>query len=64
MSQYVTLMGAEGVQHAGHAMREAADSFARSVGNLEEILARHAARIEEAVTRVEAMYVALPRGER
>jgi len=53
MTQYITLMGAEDVQRAGYTIREAADSFARSVSNLEMILERHAARIEEVVTRIE-----------
>lgn len=55
MSDYVTLLGAENVQRAGHGMSAAADrmqqvaaSFDESVRRLILALEEHAARIEQA----------------
>lgn len=55
MQNYVTLLGAEDVQRAGHVISEAASqmnlaatSFDASVDRLERILEDHATRIEAA----------------
>lgn len=41
MPEYVTLLGAESVQQAGHHISQAAQEFNRSVGYLSEVLAQH-----------------------
>lgn len=48
----VTLVGAEEVARAGHAMQDAAASFRQSVGHLEEAFEREARRRTEVVAEV------------
>lgn len=59
---YVTLLGTEAVESAGHRIRSAADSMAQSVGYLDEALRMHHQRMEELVQRVEEVMADL--GER
>ena len=53
--EYVTLLGSEAVEQAGHRMAGAAESFQRSVGYLEQILTAHSSSIESSVARLEAL---------
>ena len=50
---YVTLVGSEQVERAGHQMARAAESFAASVGNLSGELRMHRMQMEELVARFE-----------
>lgn len=38
---YVTLMGAEGVERAGHRMSEAAETMRRAAGDIQHALTQH-----------------------
>lgn len=54
MADYVTLLGAEQVQNAGRAMREAADSMIRSAAEFDASLRRHEQFLEDWLTRFES----------
>ncbi len=55
MSDYTTLLGAEDVLRAGSTIQSAADEMRRTQGYLDETLNRFAMRMEELVTRLEAI---------
>ena len=40
MTEFVTLLGAEDVQHAGRQMRDAAESMSRAAGYFDEVTTR------------------------
>lgn len=52
---YITLMGAEGVQQAGRDMANAAESFSQSVSYISDILREHTRSMEDLVYRLEAL---------
>ncbi len=41
MSEYITLIGAEGVEKAGYAMRSAAEDMNRAASNMQEVFMQH-----------------------
>lgn len=47
MSDYVTLLGAETVQHAAHSMREAADQMKRAAAEMNDVFFRHQQFLDE-----------------
>ena len=53
MSEYVTLLGTEGVRAAGHQMERAADTMRNAAGELETALQREAQRRDEFLDRLE-----------
>lgn len=53
MSNYIHLIGAEDVSRAGYKMAEAADTMARAVSNLDDVLFRHRNYMEEWLERFE-----------
>ena len=55
MSEYVTLIGADDVRSAGHAMREAAAQMSRAAGNIDESLGRHQRFLDDWLLRLEAI---------
>jgi len=50
VGDYVTLLGAEKIQNAGHEISSAAESMRRSVGYLSDILDRQRDLLEESMT--------------
>lgn len=67
MSDFVHLVGTEGVQSAAHQIAAAAQTMARAASALDECLQRHLNRFEELVQRLEAVaaeaIVSLPDAE-
>lgn len=53
MSQYVTLLGAEGVERAGYSMRDAAATMSRAADRIEEAM-RSVVALTESVERLTA----------
>lgn len=54
---YVTLIGAEAVEQAGHRMSAAAESISRSAATMEHALLEHSRSLEESIQRLEALLV-------
>lgn len=52
---YTTLVGAEEVRSAGHAMERAASEMNKAVSTLDHILNQHFLRMEELVVRLETL---------
>lgn len=55
MIDYVTLIGAEAVEQAGHRISAAAESMSRSAATMEHALIKHSRSLEESVERLEAL---------
>ena len=55
MSDYMTLMGAEQVQNAGHTIQCSANDFRRSVESLGCYMQRHQEFMQEWLDRLEAV---------
>jgi hypothetical protein len=53
MADYVTLLGAEQVQSAGHNMKDAADSMLRAAGIFDRTLHEHRMFMEDWLARFE-----------
>ncbi len=53
---YVTLLGAEAVEQAGHRMSSAAESFRQTAAYMEQALLEHSRSIEASVQRLEALF--------
>lgn len=53
MAEYITLIGAEGVENAGRNMQGSADSMRDTAGYIDESLNRFINRFEELVCRLE-----------
>lgn len=51
--RYVTLMGAEQVQTAGHAMSRAAEQMSRAAGSIDDSLLRHQRFLDDWLQRLE-----------
>lgn len=54
MSNYVTLVGSDGVRSAGHRIASAASEMLRAGGNIDDALERHRRWMDDWLQRFEA----------
>ena len=54
MTEYMHLVGAEDVQRASHAMKDAASEMQRAASNIEDSLFRHRQSMDEWLVRFDA----------
>ena len=55
MAEFITLIGAEDVRHAGHVIRDAAVDIQNAASSMAETAARHRDWMDEALSRFERL---------
>ena len=63
MAEYITLLGAEGVQKAASSIRSAAEEMQSAVGFLEDSLFRHRQFMDDWLIRLEEAITHMPHNQ-